>query len=107
MLFVRVAKMAVKSCKEGSKCVEDYPICLLSVFIRCPTNVDPHCPLSFPSQELVGVPQLVLHIREPRQVAGGLQDELVFESLQLLSGSIESVGVGYLLGSVTGGGFGR
>src|SRR6266699_301807 len=102
MLFIWVSKMAVKCCKEGGKRVEDYLICLFSVCIRCPTNVDPHRPLCFPSQKLVGVPQLVLHIRKPCRVARGLQDELVFESLQLHLGSIESIRVGYLLSSVAG-----
>ena len=44
----------------------------------------------------------MLHVREPRRIAGGLQEELVFENFQFFSGSVESVGIGYFLGSGCG-----
>ena len=44
----------------------------------------------------------MLHVREPRRIAGGLQEERVFENFQFFSGSVESVGIGYFLGSGCG-----
>src|SRR5258708_2784087 len=49
----------------------------------------------------------MLYIRETARVARGFLQQLVLENLQLVSGSIETVRIGYPLGSVAGrGGFG-
>ena len=46
--------------------------------------------------------QLVLGVREAGGVAGGFEHELVLENFQFFSGSVESVGIGYFLGSGCG-----
>ena len=41
-------------------------------------------------------------VREADSVAGGFQQEFVLENLQFFSDSVESVGIGYFLGSGCG-----
>ena len=96
VFFVWVAKGEIQGCGEGVK--PDLPRFPL-IGVGSPTEVGE---LGLPSQELVGVKQLMLRIGEAGRIFRGLQERLVLERLELLAGTVKLIGVRNFLGAMVG-----
>ena len=109
VLLVWVAKVAIEGYKEGSEAIKEDLEGFFTAVVCGFVEVDPHRSLFLTCSELVCVAQLVLGVLESGAVARGFQHKLVLENLQFFSGSVESIGISYFLGSgceLGGGGLG-
>ena len=111
VFLIRVPKVAIEGCKEGSEYVESYLVCFFTVYsIRSAAELGPHHSLCLTYYKLIYIANLGLGVWEAGSIAGGLQYELVFENFQFFSGSIKSFGIGYFLSwgcGLGGSGLGR
>ena len=78
-MSVKIPKVSVQSCEERGRGAKKDLIVFFPIVFDSLLQVNPRRLLRLAGQELEGVPELVLHVREAAWVAGGFQEQLALK----------------------------